>query len=137
MVRIALFCSTNIVLISPCALIATLGRHVNGRVIGPPHTAHQGSYIKRDYTSCDVKLAMMKFCMSASDHARASQKYGSRLSLEIEVYGLRIGTFIFGAQRVGRLQERQKFAHERSVDDADFASNSTAVVPFAILSALY
>ncbi|GBP48009.1 hypothetical protein EVAR_83710_1 [Eumeta japonica] len=65
----------------------------------------------------------------ASSHARASQKYGSRLSLERGGYGLRVGTPMSGAERVGRFQKRRKVA---SVDDAVFAINSSAAVSVAI-----
>ncbi|GBP30081.1 hypothetical protein EVAR_14599_1 [Eumeta japonica] len=37
-----------------------------------------------------------------------------------------------GTERVERFQERDKFATGRSVDDAAFASNSTAAVPVAV-----
>ncbi|GBP94123.1 hypothetical protein EVAR_69323_1 [Eumeta japonica] len=64
--------------------------------------------------------------MSASAHAKASQKYGSKLSLERGSYGPRISIPTSGAERVGRFQERSKFSTARAADDADFASNSTA-----------
>ncbi|GBP20389.1 Zinc finger protein 710 [Eumeta japonica] len=67
-------------------------------------------------------------------YVSVSQKYASRLSFEKGGYGLRIGTAMSGAERVGRFQERHKIATERSVDGADFASNSTAAAPVAIWS---
>ncbi|GBP64962.1 hypothetical protein EVAR_36582_1 [Eumeta japonica] len=68
--------------------------------------------------------AVMRF------HARVNLKHGSRLPLVKRGYGLR--TPVFGAERVGRFQERHKVAIKRSVDDANFASNPTAIVPVTV-----
>ncbi|GFX95678.1 uncharacterized protein TNCV_4886041 [Trichonephila clavipes] len=46
--------------------------------------------------------------MSASARARASQKYKSRLSLEIGGYGPHTGTPMSGAERARRFRERRK-----------------------------
>ncbi|GBP04892.1 hypothetical protein EVAR_3782_1 [Eumeta japonica] len=68
----------------------------------------------------------------ARARANASQIYVSRLSLERDDYGLPVGTTVSGAGRAGTGQVRHEVATERPVDDADFASDSTAAGPVAV-----
>ncbi|GBO99323.1 hypothetical protein EVAR_570_1 [Eumeta japonica] len=57
-----------------------------------------------------------------TSHAKTSQKYGSRFSLERGDYGLHISIPMSGAERVGRFQEQVKVTTERSTDGAAFAA---------------
>ncbi|GFX77468.1 uncharacterized protein TNCV_1743671 [Trichonephila clavipes] len=71
--------------------------------------------------------------MSASAHARASQKYKSRLSLERGGYGPHTGTPMSGAERARRFRERRKADAARNFSAAaNLASSSTTRIPVLI-----
>ncbi|GFY21521.1 uncharacterized protein TNCV_1166691 [Trichonephila clavipes] len=68
--------------------------------------------------------------MLASAHARASQKYKSRLSLERGGYGPHTGTPMSGADRARRFRERRKADAARNFSAAaNLASTSNTGIP--------